>query len=546
MAGLAAAHELIERGFRVTVYEPEFLGGKARSIPVPGTGAGGRRDLPGEHGFRFFPGTYQHVPETMSRIPTARGGNVLDDHLVVVRDLVLAFDDPGYAPVIVPGALSSFAVADDPLVTVRNFQNAVATGLKLGVDIPAEEMTFFLSRLAVMATSCQERRIGQWENQSWLEFIRAEGKSPAYRRYLAQALVRVTVAAKSELASARTIGQTAVALLTAQTGAIPQYRSNLITGGVDRVLNRPTNEAWIDPWVAYLSARGVEFVLGRGLGGFEIRSGRIESARLTGGDAAVADWYVAALPVDRLMPLLDAPLLRAAPTLEGLRHLREDWMVGIQYYLARPSELPAAHIAVAGSPWAVTGIFQSRSWEADIAAEYGDGRVRECLSVDISEWDAPGALFGKTAKQCTREEIAREVWAQLRDGLNRSGAPIIRDEDLLGWHLDPGITWGAAGIANATPLLVNVAGTYRHRPDAATEIPNLFLCGDHLRTNIDLATMEGANEAGRRAANAILDAAGDSGSRAAIFPLWELPAFDALKDLDRERYRAGQPHLMES
>src|SRR4051812_14967810 len=54
MAGLAAAHELAERGFKVTVFERKALGGKARSIPVPGTAAGGRKPLPGEHGFRFF------------------------------------------------------------------------------------------------------------------------------------------------------------------------------------------------------------------------------------------------------------------------------------------------------------------------------------------------------------------------------------------------------------------------------------------------------------------------------------------------------------
>src|SRR5437773_2345920 len=34
MAGLTAAHELAERGFQVTVYERNALGGKARSIPV--------------------------------------------------------------------------------------------------------------------------------------------------------------------------------------------------------------------------------------------------------------------------------------------------------------------------------------------------------------------------------------------------------------------------------------------------------------------------------------------------------------------------------
>ena len=39
------------------------------------------------------------------------------------------------------------------------------------------------------------------------------------------------------------------------------------------------------------------------------------------------------------------------------------------------------------------------------------------------------------------------------------------------------------------------------RPDAATTIPNLFLAADYVRCDVDLATMEGANEAGRQAAD---------------------------------------------
>src|SRR3546814_1129850 len=53
MAGLTAAHELAERGLQVTVFEPTAWGGKARSIPVAGMRVGPRRNLPGEHGFRF-------------------------------------------------------------------------------------------------------------------------------------------------------------------------------------------------------------------------------------------------------------------------------------------------------------------------------------------------------------------------------------------------------------------------------------------------------------------------------------------------------------
>ena len=83
MAGsLAAAHELVGPRFAVTVYEPTALGGKARSMPVAGTGEDGRRDLPAEHGFRFFPGFYHHVPDTMRRTPYGKNPHGVRDNLV--------------------------------------------------------------------------------------------------------------------------------------------------------------------------------------------------------------------------------------------------------------------------------------------------------------------------------------------------------------------------------------------------------------------------------------------------------------------------------
>ncbi|NPD27197.1 FAD-dependent oxidoreductase [Corallococcus exiguus] len=47
VAGLTVAHELVERGFEVQVFDTRTAwGGKARSQPVAGTGTNGRRDLP--------------------------------------------------------------------------------------------------------------------------------------------------------------------------------------------------------------------------------------------------------------------------------------------------------------------------------------------------------------------------------------------------------------------------------------------------------------------------------------------------------------------
>ena len=53
-------------------------------------------------------------------------------------------------------------------------------------------------------------------------------------------------------------------------------------------------------------------------------------------------------------------------------------------------------------------------------------------------------------------------------------------------------------------LLVNLVDTWKLRPEAVSKIPNLFLASDYVRTYTDLATMEAANEAARRAVNGIL------------------------------------------
>jgi uncharacterized protein with NAD-binding domain and iron-sulfur cluster len=100
---LSAAQELAERGFEVTVYErrPDF-GGKARSIPVTNSATAGRKPLPGEHGFRFFPSFYKHLPDSMKRIPYA--GKSAFDNLVfstrvqIARTGKVAFLEPTEFP----------------------------------------------------------------------------------------------------------------------------------------------------------------------------------------------------------------------------------------------------------------------------------------------------------------------------------------------------------------------------------------------------------------------------------------------------------------
>ena len=254
------------------------------------------------------------------------------------------------------------------------------------------------------------------------------------------------------------------------------------------------------------------------------------------------------MPAERIQELLSPALVRADEKLAGINDLFTDWMSGIQFFLRKRIEITAGHVTYVDSEWALTSLTQAQFWaERDFPADYGNGDVVDCLSVDISDWDTKGPLTGKVAKKCTHAEIKREVWAQIVAHL-RDTDPEILDPDLLhSAFIDPGIQWhpGRGRNSNATPLLVNTVGSWDKRPEAATGLRNLFLCGDYVRTDIDLATMEGANESGRAATTALLEAAGSKAAPPQMYRLYDPPEMEPEKAADLELYKQGLPNALD-
>jgi uncharacterized protein with NAD-binding domain and iron-sulfur cluster len=520
VAGLTAAHELSERGFDVVVLEARDIpGGKARSLPVPGSATGGRKDLPAEHGFRFFPGFYQHLPDTMRRIPDG-AGTVFDN---LVGSTRILFAQAGGRNEIVSGAHLPESLED--LTVLSRFLYEVLTQL----GIPPHEHAVLMERILTLLTSCDERRYEQWENQAWWDFIAAEKRSQAFQKWLGEGLTRTLVAARGREISARTGGLILAQIIFDLTRA---------GGRADRVLDAPTNAAWIDPWVAELNRRGVELRLDEPVAGIRVQNGRVSGVTTASG-TVTADYYVAALPVEVIRTLAGPPLRALDPAFARLDRLVTRWMNGVLFYLDRNVPLVHGHAIYVDSEWALTSISQAQFWEEVDLADYGDGRVKGILSIDVSDWDTPGRRTGKVAMRCSKEEIRAEVWGQLVDHIDDGS---LDERHVLAWFLDPAITFpNPTGAANLEPLLINTAGSWADRPGVETRIPNLMLAADYVRTNTDLATMEGANEAARRAVNALLDRTGSSAKRCAVYTLPEPGVLKPARALDRIRWKLHRP-----
>lgn len=590
VAGMSAAQELIERGFEVHVFERKIRlpGGKARSVPVPDNDAGVKYNpLPGEHGFRFFPGFYKHVIDTMRRIPFPGNRNGVFDNLVPAPHVMLA--RTGFDPIVMPDRFPR-SIGDLKLML---------KAMHADTGLTEEDKELFAGKLWQLITSCYERRENDYERLGWWEFTEAEGRSQAYADLLARGLTRTLVAARAKTASTKTGGDIFLQLI---------FNMANPSVATDRILNGPSNDRWLHPWHQYLTAKGVEYkflsdvikidcdpktkkITGIWVHKLHESKGpfveSVPNAALTPPEKFTADFYILAVPIEVAAPLLigdvlngktiqqftidiikdaidtnqlanpeisildltnqaigKAAVMLADPSLSGVVELANDvsWMTGVQFYLNEVVTLNQGHVIFSDSPWAVTAISQLQFWKDFDIAKYADGKVKTVLSCDVSEWDTVGILYGKTAKQCSPDEIKDEVWAQMQRSLIVNGKSLLGEkmELIHTWFIDRDIKFeGDYASKNMEPLLVNKVDTWRLRPTSYSGITNLFFAADYVRTNTDLATMEGANEAARRAVNNIIEAAGVNKPLCQIWNLHEPWIFHHLRRHDFLRYQKG-------
>lgn len=601
IGGLSAAHELLERGYTVKIYERQPVpGGKSRSFgydPPPdededpvGTGktlaapalhkqlaaqpdddvADFRPALPAEHGFRFFPGFYRHITDLMRRTPRLDGKGSVSDDLVNAREVAVAREDGEVIKVPTD-------VIHKPWL-IRRLISAIE---RSDTGLSYEDLTLFTSRIWQVMTSCEARRIAEYERTGWWRFVEGDGSvplSPAFCRYFGN-LTRSLVAAQPHLASTRTNGDILVQLV------IDLFNP---ASAPDRVLNGPTNEVWIHPWIQHLKSTygdKFEYFLDVTVTRFEcsveenaIKSATIEPSiagqiptRIVKCDrhrafvepfplesVVTADHYISAIPVERMAPLVSEAMEKCDPNLHWLEYLKESvqWMNGIVFYLKEDVDIAEGHVIHIDPPTALTSIPQAQFWKDISLVNYGKGNVSATLSVDISNWEE---LLDDRL-----DEIPKMIWEQIKSTVNVNGKQILTDDNLRYWSLDPAIqemhadckTSRAAGaskheakiqavnhipkLANSEPLLVNTIDSWRLRPYPDSRIKNFFLASDYVRTSTDLATMEGANEAARRAVNAILDYDKSAAKRARVWPLRQIWFLAPFRWRDRRRFDQGR------
>jgi hypothetical protein len=220
---------------------------------------------------------------------------------------------------------------------------------------------------------------------------------------------------------------------------------------------------------------------------------------------------------------------------------RYQTLSGIQFFFDTEFQIVRGHMYFASSEWGLSAINQSGFW-TDAPNLETDGYA-SVMSVDIGEWNMPSST-AKAARDCTRDEIAREVWRQITaelGGSSGAGGSPTQVPVPIWYAIDEFIEFEEGPpLRNHAPYLIPIKRDWKNRPGAYpwnphgtsyTYVPNeemrkdqekwkvwqaghggyqvhhdkLVFAGTWCRTFTRMTTMEAACESGRHAVNAILD-----------------------------------------
>ncbi|BBX99238.1 hydroxysqualene dehydroxylase [Mycobacterium lacus] len=558
IAGMAAAMILAEAGVRVTLCEaaPE-AGGKAKSLRLPD-------GHPTEHSLRVYMDNYQTLLALFSRIPTENGMTVLDN-LVGVSP-VRVYRDRSFgraaAPVPLQRRRPTFprivGKVLEPLhqlglIALRSAMVFVGMASR-GVS-PIDAIHYLYAHLRLL-WMCKERLVEELGDISYADYLRLSRKSSDVQSFFT-ALPRIFVAARpsAEAAAIAPVILKGLFHFTSRPPALNGVKAHSIM-----MMNGPTSERMIDPWIRHLQSLGVDIHFDTRVNDLEFDNGRITALTSADGRRFECDYAILALPYLTLREMAKSGHVRQhLPHLAAEHAIELESSNGIQCFLRDiPATWPSfVRPGVVGtyfeSEWALISVLQGDGFWKNARLPEGTKYV---LSMTWSEVDKPGPVFHRPASECTPAEILTECLAQC--GLDES--------HILGWQIDHELKYLSEAeyqsraselpphlalapsrgmrMLNLSPLAILLPGARRRSPCIHTEVPNLFLAGEAIYSpelTLFVPTMEKAATSGYLAAHDIIGVAAPHAAPGLRIHFQDLVPFSVLRRVDRWLWSRRRP-----
>jgi squalene-associated FAD-dependent desaturase len=233
----------------------------------------------------------------------------------------------------------------------------------------------------------------------------------------------------------------------------------------------PLGRLYGEELTGWLDRHGIELLLQRSARQLAIEDSRVARLDLRHGTSLEADWYISAVPFDRLLDILPPAVVDTQPYFANLRQLATSPITSVHAWFDRPAtRLPHVVLLDCVGQWVFNRGESS-------AGEY-------YLQVVVSA--------ARQFRGLGREEVERRVVEELRRLF-----PALAPARLL----------RAKVVTEHAATFSAVPGVDRWRPVQTSPIENLLVAGDWTQTGWP-ATMEGAVRSGYLAAEALLERLG--------------------------------------
>lgn len=473
--------------------------------------------IPGEHGFRFFPGFYRHLFDTMKRTP------LFDVHGVAEGS---AFDQLVTTPrpqLSLEGGLYDFDFRNITSMSQARRASDLMFG-KVGFNV--RDVLGLQVKAFRFLTSGPRRRETEAEAINLIEYL--GGKQPE-QLFTPDCLDFIDRAPRALAAmSARESDARSQFSITLQLGmkGLPDPAT----------LNGPTSIAWLDPWKAYLKRQGVKFFVGRLLdleakacsGEKVVRLAPVTQGPDRHDDTRSTPWpedpddiyrepqdergfphrfvlaaqfqdssdmaWKARAKAQELGAAFEGPFAQmVAFDIASGRRLSGDararlperdcvtgkepptWpsrtISGAQFFFPQSYRFGSSNVYFSFTPYALTSISQYPFWRQRSGPV---GQLLGQISVDIGDWHSPypEADAGKRgpghpAFYSSSQEVAQGTWEQVLSGLPAAYAGVIQPPRY--YHLDQNMVFRDTRVSTGEPGWVLTGGV---RANAILRVPD--------------------------------------------------------------------------
>jgi len=272
-----------------------------------------------------------------------------------------------------------------------------------------------------------------------------------------------------------------------------------------KAMCKPTNESWFDPWRKYLENKGVVFHMNSELQSITYNNDKkITSCILKNGNIILSDEYCLCInPYDAIEIFNNSKMMELYNQHLSLKTINNQ----ISFYISFSEKInfPDKNNAfvIIDSDYNITFYPQDKLWCKNV--NLGD----ETLSL----WSGT-CIFSQKGISLSKEKFTKNVLNQilkskpLIEKIKKYNKNILSLENIIN-SIEIYDEWEnnteSGSLQAKNKKWVNNVENEKYRPDSRTIYSNLYIGGAHCKTSINIWSMESAVESGKKVSNLILN-----------------------------------------